>query len=347
MAAKSKIGAMRERLILIRRHDFVKQLESGLDRCGIEPGMRLLVACSGGADSVALLLGLTGLASLDKWQFDLHAGHVQHHLRDAAEADATFVADLAEQWQLTYHRRDVQPSEQPGNVEANARELRYRALADVAQAIDADAVVTAHHADDQLETMLMRLMRGASVGGMSGIAERARLAGVAVVRPMLWTTHETAEQFCRDVAQPWREDATNADTSRDRTRLRAEVLPVLRAMKPDATIRASATADRARAVHRLTRAWTRRLLERHGERVGQAWCMDREEARTMPAELLRWTLRGMALGQGCPSDRLNEVTIDRIATAARDTSGESRRFELAGGVCIEVAADRIRCTGRS
>ncbi len=305
-------------------------------------GDRLVVAVSGGADSVALLTGLVGLASLDKWALDLHVGHVHHHLRDAADDEAACVASLAEASGLPLHHRDIYPADQPGNLESNARRMRYAALADVAAGIDAEAVATAHHADDQLETMLMRLVRGASPGGLAGIAERTQLVGATVVRPMLGVDHHAAVAFCEEAGQAWHEDATNADVSRWRARLRVEVLPVLRSMKPDAAIKASDAARRLRRVDRVTRSWTRRLLARHARRDESGWRIDRAAARRLKAELLRWLVRAAALHAGCPADRLNDPTLERIVAAARDDNGETRRFELSGGVGVEVAPDAIR-----
>ncbi|MEM8739170.1 MAG: tRNA lysidine(34) synthetase TilS [Planctomycetota bacterium] len=204
-------------------------------RAAVPEGGHLLVACSGGADSVALLRALGLLHRRRKWNLTLSVAHVQHHLRppDAAEGDAASVEHLAEQLGLAYHRRDIAPGDTPGNTEANAREQRYAALHQIARDIHAPFVATAHHADDQLETLLMAILRGTTAKGLRGIAWTRPLGPrVQLIRPMLGATRAEAVELLEHLGQSWREDATNRDPSRTRARLRHEVLPVLRELRP-------------------------------------------------------------------------------------------------------------------
>ncbi len=228
-------------------HPLVRQVVHGLRRrCGVVEGAAIVVAVSGGADSVALLRALRLLSGRRGWRLTLHVAHVQHHLRamDEAEGDAAFVASLAEQLHLPYLRRDI--AVPPGNTESQARRLRYSALADIAAEAGAAFIATAHHADDHLETVLMRLLRGTTASGLRGIAWRRSMAlpaaaqspqtpptrGLSLIRPMLGATHAQAVDFLQHLSQPWREDHTNADRSRTRARLRHDVLPVLRQLRP-------------------------------------------------------------------------------------------------------------------
>lgn len=228
----------------------VRAVAHGLrHRCGVTEGANLLVACSGGADSVALLRALHLLHRRRKWNLKLTVAHVQHHLRppEEAEADAGLVAELAEQLRLPYERRDIAPGERDGNIEANAREQRYTALVEVAEAVGAGFVVTAHHADDQLETLLMAILRGTTAKGLRGIAwSRPLSPAVGLLRPMLGATHEQAVGFLEQLGQDWREDATNQDRSRTRARLRHEVLPVLRELRPSVARKAVELSDALR-----------------------------------------------------------------------------------------------------
>lgn len=235
-------------IIAMRRHPFAAAVEAGLARCGVGAGDRLLIACSGGADSVALLLAAASLATLDKWALDIHIAHVHHHLRDDADGDAALVARLAERYELPHHRSDIQPGDASGNTEANARRMRYDALAAIAHDIDADHIATAHHADDQLETLLMRLIRGAGPRGLRGIlpTRKCTPSRGRLIRPMLRVTHDEALAYLRDCDQPWREDHTNTDTTRTRARLRAEVLPVLKSLNPNASQNAAKATERLR-----------------------------------------------------------------------------------------------------
>lgn len=232
----------------------VRALSQGLrQRGGVREGDHLLVACSGGADSVALLRALHLLHDRRKWNLSLTVAHIQHHLRPpvTAEGDAAFVAELAEQLKLPCHRRDITPGNDAGNVEANARDQRYAALAEIAQEVGAGFVATGHHADDQLETLLMAILRGTTVKGLRGIAWQRPLGeassgGITLVRPMLGATHDDAIALLHYLEQPWREDATNLDRSRTRARLRHEVLPVLRELRPSVARKAVELGDALR-----------------------------------------------------------------------------------------------------
>lgn len=236
-------------------HPLVRHVAAGLRRrCGVSQGDALVVAVSGGADSVALLRALHLLADRRTWSLKLIVGHVQHHLREQAEDDARFVAALAGTLGLAFARRDVHPHHHGGNLEATARRQRYAALVQIAREHGAGFIATAHHADDQLETLLMRLVRGTTVRGLSGIAWRRaagpepEAAGISVIRPMLAATHAQAVALLEHLHQTWREDATNVDPSRLRARLRAQVTPRLRALHPHVARHAVQLADAARAV---------------------------------------------------------------------------------------------------
>lgn len=236
-------------------HPLVRHVAAGLRRrCGVVEGDAIVLAVSGGADSVALLRAMHLLAPRRTWRLRLVVGHVQHHLRDDAEHDARFVAALAATLGLPFARRDVHPHHHGGNLEATARRQRYAALVQIAAEHDARLIATAHHADDQLETLLMRLVRGTGVRGLRGIAwrhgasrdESAR--GISVIRPMLAATHDEAVSLLGQLQQTWCEDASNADRTRLRARLRATVTPRLRELHPRVARHAVALADAVRAV---------------------------------------------------------------------------------------------------
>lgn len=236
-------------------HPLVRRVAHGLrHRCGVSQDARITVAVSGGADSVALLRAMHLLAPRRTWGLRLVVGHVQHHLRDDAEDDAQFVEQLAAALELPYARRDIHPLHHGGNVEATSRKQRYAALAQIAAEHDTAFIATAHHADDQLETLLMRLVRGTGLAGLRGIAWRRSAIGgepstVSIIRPMLAATRIDALAFLGQLQQEWREDHTNADVSRTRARLRRDVLPHLRSLHPRIAHHAVSLADAARATH--------------------------------------------------------------------------------------------------
>ena len=210
-----------------------------LNREYLRPGMRLAVAVSGGADSVALLRAL--LLAAPEIGLVLSVAHVHHGIRDAdADADAEFVAALAAEYGVAFHRRDVDtPAAAQANretIEEAARHLRYQWFRELLASGEADAVATAHTLDDQAETVLHKLLRGAWTEGLGGIhprvvEARAEARG-AILRPFLGVRRAEIESWLRSLGQSWREDATNADTAFTRNRLRHELLPVLAGYNP-------------------------------------------------------------------------------------------------------------------
>ena len=210
----------------------------------LTPGARkVLVAVSGGADSVALLRLLEG------GDVRLEVAHFNHALRDESGEDAEFVRRLAESLELPFHTERAEVAriaEAKGwNLEDAARRLRYGFLTRTAKRVGADAVVTGHTQDDQAETVIMQLLRGAAfLTGMS--ATRGQ-----VVRPLLGVSREALLEYLEILDQSFREDASNSDTSRTRTWLRREILPLLETRYPHikATLARLATLQEAQKAH--------------------------------------------------------------------------------------------------
>ena len=340
---------MADQPMMIPKHPFVKAVAHALrHHCGIRPTPTqtgvMIVATSGGADSVALLRALAALAQRRTWRLRLVVGHVQHHLRDQAEGDAQFVADLASQLNLPMQRVDLDLTHTHGNLEANARHARYQALADIAQQAHARYVVTAHHGDDQLETVLMRLLRGSSVRGLAGMAWRRKLLphhDCTLIRPMLALDHAKAQQFLNDLGQTWRHDHTNTDMSRLRARLRHDVLPCLRDIRPNVHQHMARLADHLRETHRLIE----NAIDRAAESVvlrNEPTTLDRPKARSLPKIVLGGLLQRLLTQAGANGDKLGRRTLDPIIKAIRDTQGGQRHFELAASVRIEVTSQTVR-----
>lgn len=198
----------------------------------------LLLAVSGGPDSMAMLAMVQ-----QRWAGPVCAATVDHRLRSESADEAAMVAAYCAH--LGVEHRTLR-SETPivGSVQAGARALRYRLLADEAARSGADYIVTAHHADDQLETMLMRLARGSGVDGLSGV--RARNG--QVIRPMLGFSKAQLEHYCMAHAVPFLNDPSNANPDFDRVRMR-EALQRFDLVDPLQAVRsASALADVAEAL---------------------------------------------------------------------------------------------------
>lgn len=189
------------------------------------PERPLLVACSGGADSLYLLLRLYG--SVEQPQEALRVLHFDHQVRgEASAADAAFVAEVAEG--LGIGAVCGTPKEPLKADEAAMREARYGWFAHHYHAFQASALCLGHHADDLLETQLMNLVSGSGPGGLSSPRPVARFPdGQVRLRPLLNLSHRTIAQALEGAGIPWREDATNFDHSSLRSRLRSTVMPSL------------------------------------------------------------------------------------------------------------------------
>ncbi|MEK9777185.1 MAG: tRNA lysidine(34) synthetase TilS [Quisquiliibacterium sp.] len=195
----------------------------------LSPGGRWLVAFSAGMDSSALLHAACAVAGARQ----LVAVHVHHGLQQAGEAWPAHCEAVASALGVQFEC--VRLSDSPGagqSLEAWARERRYQALAQAAERHRVDAVLTAHHADDQVETMLMRLARGAGLDGLCGIAPEITLHGARVLRPWLDFPRGLLLEYAREHQLNWVEDPSNRDLSRTRNALRHGILPALDAADP-------------------------------------------------------------------------------------------------------------------
>lgn len=202
----------------------------------------ILLAVSGGADSVALAYVLHRLVEASRIEARLVIGHVNHGLRGAAsDGDEAFVAGLGDALgvRVVHRRVDVKgyAATRHVSLETAGRVLRIRALAALAGANGCDAVATGHHADDQAETLVHRLMRGTGLRGLCGIRPENRLEGVRFVRPLLGIRRAEIAAFCRANGLPWREDASNRSCAFTRNRIRHRLLPALDRYLPGAAER--------------------------------------------------------------------------------------------------------------
>jgi tRNA(Ile)-lysidine synthase len=218
------------------------------NRENIRPGDRVCVAISGGADSVALLLALHGAntAKHDALGIGLSAAHVHHGIRTAEESDADqqFVEALCTRLDIPLHLHHANVPERvaqtraagdPETIEEAARNVRYNFFASLIATGEADSVLTAHTLDDQAETVLMKLLRGAWTEGLSAIHPVVQISGPRpgkILRPFLNTRRADIEAYLNHLHQPWREDSTNTDTAYTRNRIRHKLLPQLRDYNP-------------------------------------------------------------------------------------------------------------------
>jgi tRNA(Ile)-lysidine synthase len=194
------------------------------------PGLPFAVAFSGGADSTALLL-----ACVQRWPGQVRAVHVHHGLQDAADAFEAHCRDLCQQLNVPLAVRRVQAGHAPGqSPEDAARKARYAALAEAVQSEwpEVRDVALAQHADDQVETLLIALSRGAGLPGLASMPAQWQRQGLVWHRPFLAVPGASLREWLQSQGQSWIEDPTNSDESFTRNRIRAQVLPALAAALP-------------------------------------------------------------------------------------------------------------------
>jgi tRNA(Ile)-lysidine synthase len=219
----------------------------------IKPGDRIAIAISGGADSVALLLTLHAANTTPRESLGvgLSALHTNHHLRgEESNADQKFVEDLCIALDIPLHLHQADIPERIATtsegIEEAARNARYEFFSTLLNSGHADAVLTAHTLDDQAETVLMKLLRGAWTEGLSAIHPVLTQPKGIILRPFLQTRRAEIETFLKSISQPWREDSSNTDTAFTRNRIRHELLPQLRTFNPSIDQTLANLADVAR-----------------------------------------------------------------------------------------------------
>jgi tRNA(Ile)-lysidine synthase len=194
----------------------------------------VVLAVSGGADSVAMLRAMAALKTRHGGRGCLYAAHLNHGLRgNAADADQDWLKSLCDRLNLTLETGSSDVSaiaaEQGDGWEAAARSARYDFLRAAAERIGGRFVATAHTANDQLETVLHRTLRGTGIEGLAGmVTARPLTPTIALIRPMLGIAREEVLQYLAAIGQDYRSDATNVNTQWTRNRLRQELLPHLR-----------------------------------------------------------------------------------------------------------------------
>lgn len=307
----------------------------------LSPGDCVVVAVSGGADSVALLHVLHRLARDSNYR--LVAAHLDHCLRGEESAlDAKFTASLARKIGIpcVKGRADVRKLAANGGVsiEMAARQARYRFLVETAREKGAVAIATAHTANDQAETFLLRLARGGGAAGLSGIPWVGQRNGIRLIRPLLGTTRAGIESYLRREGVEWREDSTNADPSYLRNRVRHEIIPLMEA-RLNPSIREAVC--RAAELLREENAW---LDSEAAGRLASCSVRDELDVRALASEppaLRRRMLRRWLADCGYPPDLFDYGVMRRAESLLRTARG-SRRVALSGGWMLRREYGRLR-----
>lgn len=292
---------------------------------------KTVVACSGGPDSCGLVLALHAYGGVAA------VVHIVHDLRPRIEslADRDVAAGLARALGLPFAEACVEVAAAQGNTEAAARSARYEALASLAERCGSRLIATAHHADDQLETILLRLTRGAGPRAFDGIKDRRRLsAKVLLVRPALRTTRDELRALCNEAGVRFASDQTNFDESRARAFIRAQVTPALVALSPHAARHAAAAASRQALVADYLLAGARSAMERCRTVSRDGTCtldraLLRAESPAIIAEVLILAARVVTVPYGkVPGRAPHSSSIESLSKAVRGAVGGARVFRL-------------------
>jgi tRNA(Ile)-lysidine synthase len=288
-------------------------------------GSRVVVGVSGGADSVALLHLLLDLSA--RGEFSVAGlAHFNHQLRPTADRDEDFCRDLAAtlRLEIAVERGNVAAyaRQETLSVEDAARRLRYRFLEEVASRWSADRIAVGHTVDDQAETVLLKLIRGAGLTGLGGVSPRRG----RVVRPLLGVAKRELVAYLQGRQAAWLEDETNADLANPRNRLRHLVLPELERAYPGAARSLARAADASRADAELLEAEAEALYEALARPTPTGVEIDAGPLTAAPAAIVRRVLL-KAMRAVCGN---REIGLDHIRAAEDVLAGSCAGTDVPG-----------------
>jgi tRNA(Ile)-lysidine synthase len=315
---------------------------------------KLVVAVSGGSDSVCLLHILVKLR--EELDIRLHVAHLNHQLRgDESKADAQYVSELAHQLGIpaTIEERDVKSHQAQHHIslEEAAREVRYAFLAEVAKSIGASQVAVGHTIDDHIETILMHLIRGTGTRGLCGLQPstewqlRQNENSLTIIRPLLQISRQETANYCHDHKLSPRLDASNLSLSPLRNRIRHQLLPLLKSYNPrvaEALLRTAqiATDDLAFLDEESARIWDKIAQEQEDTII-----LDKQKFLELPPALKRHLLRvAIEKRLGTLKD-IETRHIEGIMAALTKPAGRS--INLPGGLSFSIEYNRYLLAPRA
>ena len=301
---------------------------------------KILLAVSGGADSIALLYVMSALKAEGVIRAELLCAHINHQLRGAeADGDEEFVAAQAESLKLavTTRRIDVRgfARDRKMSIETAARVLRIEELVDIAKANNCAWVATGHQKNDNAETVLQRLSRGTGIRGLGGIwPVRSFGDGISFVRPLLCVSRGEIVEYLKERGLQWREDRTNVNCTYRRNYIRHRLLPELqRDCSASIVEQLSELAQSARKFYSLVCERAKKVWGKLADLSGDDLKLDLEVFRREPAavkvELIRRGLTAVGSGEG----DLTQRHYERILQLAEE-SESGKRIELPGGFVV-------------
>ena len=310
----------------------------------LSPKTKLLIGVSGGTDSLALLHLLWQRLGTEQ----LIVAHLNHNLRPDAEDDAWFVEQTAVSWQIPFVSKKQNVADEAESrqlsLEAAGRLVRYQFFAQQAEQVGATAVVVAHHADDQAETLLLHLLRGSGSAGLRGMLPVSQMPegkGVTLLRPFLNVARAQIEAYCARHGLNPRTDSSNEDIQFVRNRIRHELLPLLQTYNPQITARLQQLATITAAEYEAQLAQFNQVWPEIVSSAGEGWLvLDRQKVMGLPVAWQRLALR-RAVGQLRPFH--TEISFQTIEQARSLILANQSGTEatLPGGLLMQVEAAEI------
>ncbi len=321
--------ATRNESAIARTKESIAMIPPSLQSCvdKVPPG-KWAVAVSGGADSVALLLLLHQRSNLS-----LHIVHLDHETRAGESAiDAEFVSDLAKTLRLpsTLKKRSaIEPtiSKLPQNLSAKFRTCRMELFKQTVAKHNLVGVILAHHAADQAETVLQRLLRGSGATALSGMSERSTLNGVALLRPLLTIHPDQLREYLHSQNQPWREDSSNSSNRYERNRVR----PIL-AQNPSlqsALLQLSAASTN-------WKSW----LTQNTPKLSEVFQTD--NLANLPSPLARYAASRWLAARGSPLPDITTTITDRLIAMCQDAATPAHQ-QFPGNLHVHRRRSQISC----
>jgi tRNA(Ile)-lysidine synthase len=308
-------------------------------------GDRVLVAVSGGPDSVCLLSVLHALSKdLD---LDLHIAHLDHMFRGhESAAEALFVGELGQTFGIPaiIDKFDVPAYclERGLSSQEGARAIRYDFLQRVARTIGAARIATGHTADDQAETFLLRLLRGAGPSGLSGIPPVRE----NIVRPLIQITRERLMEYLKRTDLPFVTDPSNMKPVYTRNRIRLEIIPVLKMFNPRVIEKLAAETTLLRDENEAIESYCATLTDSILERTGSDLFIKRTEFNSLPIAFRRRFLKKALDLAGVDSSGMSRVQIDE-ALAFAVSAQTGRTMNLPHGLTVQREYERFVLRARS
>ena len=334
-----------------RRSVFLKRLAEDIERQALlEANETVVVGVSGGPDSMALLFGLHLLNESGRLPLRPQVAHLNHQLRGAeSDGDAAFVSQQAERLGLPafVECEDIRAlsGEGRGSVEEVARNRRYEFLGRMCVKVGSRAVAVAHHADDNAETVLQRIVRGTGLRGLGGIRPMRPLrpgSNVRLVRPLLGFRKSEIMDFLAEQEIPFRQDASNLVGDYTRTRIRQRVLPVLASeVNPQVVEALLRLSEQARLMDAFLRERAAQILEtvvvsRNDREVVLNVHPLIRKSRVIRTEVIRQALQELAAGE----QDIGYAHLSNVTDLAERSAG-GKELHLPGGIVVRKEYDRL------